>query len=105
MAGGGRAAQPGRLADGGAKRRAIDLVRRHTYARKLADLGHALAEVPPVEPALASYHLLPGVRGDLLARLGRTAEARAEFARAASLTRNARDRDLLLRRAADPAAR
>ncbi|CAM5427977.1 RNA polymerase subunit sigma-24 [Streptomyces pilosus] len=52
------------------------------------------------EPALRDYHLLPSVRGDLLARLGRTAEARAEFERAASLTRNARERDLLLRRAA-----
>ena len=50
--------------------------------------------------ALANYHLLPSVRGDLLARLGRAEEARAEFARAASLTRNARERDLLLARAA-----
>lgn len=54
------------------------------------------------DPALRDYHLLPSVRGDLLARLGRTAEARAEFERAASLTRNARERDLLLRRAAEP---
>ncbi|ANS67346.1 ECF subfamily RNA polymerase sigma factor [Streptomyces lincolnensis] len=52
------------------------------------------------EPALRDYHLLPSVRGDLLLRLGRTAEARAEFERAATLTRNARERDLLLRRAA-----
>ena len=51
------------------------------------------------EPALAHYHLLPSVRGDLLARLGRADEARAEFERAAALTRNARDRDLLLERA------
>ncbi|MER5208194.1 RNA polymerase sigma factor [Streptomyces sp. NPDC002825] len=51
------------------------------------------------EPALARYHLLPSVRGDLLARLGRTEEARAEFVRAASLTRNERERALLLRRA------
>ncbi|MFI6643963.1 RNA polymerase sigma factor [Streptomyces sp. NPDC050504] len=51
------------------------------------------------EPALAAYHLLPSVRGDLLERLGRGAEARAEFERAASLTRNARERDLLLARA------
>ncbi len=51
------------------------------------------------EPALRSYHLLPSVRGDLLERLGRVEEARAEFARAASLTRNARERDLLLQRA------
>jgi RNA polymerase sigma factor (sigma-70 family) len=52
------------------------------------------------EPALKSYHLLPSVRGDLLARLGRGEEARAEFERAAALTRNARERDLLLARAA-----
>jgi len=52
------------------------------------------------EPALQSYHLLPSVRGDLLGKLGRGAEARAEFKRAAELTRNARERDLLLQRAA-----
>ncbi|MEW2582217.1 RNA polymerase sigma factor [Streptomyces virginiae] len=52
------------------------------------------------EPALSSYHLLPSVRGDLLERLGRPREARAEFERAASLTRNERERTLLLRRAA-----
>ncbi|MEV5548932.1 sigma-70 family RNA polymerase sigma factor [Streptomyces sp. NPDC052309] len=51
------------------------------------------------EPALRDYHLLPSVRGDLLRRLGRTAEARTEFARAASLTRNERERALLTRRA------
>jgi RNA polymerase sigma-70 factor, ECF subfamily len=56
----------------------------------------ALAE----EPALRGYHLLPSVRGDLLAKLGRADEARAEFVRAASLTRNARERTLLLARAA-----
>ncbi|WP_431909606.1 RNA polymerase sigma factor [Amycolatopsis thermoflava] len=50
-------------------------------------------------PALARYHLLPTVRGDLLAKVGRLAEARAEFERAASLTRNARERDVLLARA------
>ncbi|GLY91809.1 RNA polymerase sigma factor [Actinoallomurus iriomotensis] len=52
------------------------------------------------EPALAKYHLLPSVRADLLARLGRSAEARSEYERAASLTRNARERTLLLERAA-----
>ena len=52
------------------------------------------------EPALERYHLLASVRGDLLARLGRFAEARAEFERAAALTRNARERELLLARAA-----
>lgn len=51
------------------------------------------------EPALRDYHLLPSVRGDLLLRLGRTAEARAEFARAAELTGNERERELLLHRA------
>jgi RNA polymerase sigma-70 factor, ECF subfamily len=52
------------------------------------------------EPALRGYHLLPSVRGDLLAKLGRPDEARKEFELAASLTRNTRERDLLLRRAA-----
>ena len=52
------------------------------------------------EPTLKNYHLLPSVRGDLLAKLGRNAEARAEFERAASLTRNAREREILQRRAA-----
>jgi RNA polymerase sigma factor (sigma-70 family) len=51
------------------------------------------------EPVMTSYHLLPSVRGDLLARLGRHAEARAEFERAASLTRNAREQTLLAERA------
>jgi RNA polymerase sigma factor (sigma-70 family) len=53
------------------------------------------------EPSLENYHLLPSVRGDLLAKLGRFDEARAEFERAASLTRNARERTLLLDRAAE----
>ncbi len=52
------------------------------------------------EPSLKGYHLLPSVRGDLLEKLGRAEEARAEFERAASLTQNARERELLLRRAA-----
>ena len=52
------------------------------------------------EPALKTYHLLPSVRGDLLKKLGRFDEARAEFERAASLTRNERERKLLLDRAA-----
>ncbi|MGW4009087.1 RNA polymerase sigma factor [Streptomyces sp. NPDC004763] len=59
----------------------------------------ALVDALAAEPALRDYHLLPSVRGDLLARLGRTAEAREEFERAASLTRNARERALLLHRA------
>ncbi|HKN68240.1 MAG TPA: DUF6596 domain-containing protein, partial [Gemmatimonadaceae bacterium] len=52
------------------------------------------------EPSMRNYHLLPSVRGDLLAKLGRNDEARAEFERAAGLTRNVRERALLLRRAA-----
>lgn len=51
------------------------------------------------EPALKNYHLLPAVRGDVLEKLGRHDEARAEFERAAALTQNARERDLLLGRA------
>ena len=62
--------------------------------------GLALVDTLTGEPTLKSYHLLPAVRGDLLAKLGRNDEARAEFERAASLTRNARERDLLLGRAA-----
>lgn len=54
-----------------------------------------------LEPALKSYHLLPSVRGDLLSKLGRRAEARIEFERAAALTQNVRERDLLLARARD----
>ncbi|MER8042357.1 sigma-70 family RNA polymerase sigma factor [Streptomyces sp. NPDC094032] len=64
------------------------------------EAGLALVDALAAEPALDRYHLLPSVRGDLLARLGREAEARAEFARAAELTRNERERALLLRRAA-----
>jgi len=61
--------------------------------------GIALVDALCEEPSLASYHLLPSVRGDLLAKLGRLAEAREEFFRAASLTRNAREKALLLERA------
>ncbi|MGW0118210.1 RNA polymerase sigma factor [Streptomyces sp. NPDC003327] len=61
----------------------------------------ALVDALAAEPALARYHLLPSVRGDLLARLGRTTEARAEFERAATLTRNASERSLLRARAAE----
>ncbi|MFF2143955.1 RNA polymerase sigma factor [Kitasatospora sp. NPDC058190] len=59
-----------------------------------------LVDALAAEPALRDYHLLPSVRGDLLARLGRAAEARAEFERAAGLTRNERERELLRERAA-----
>ncbi|QTR01700.1 RNA polymerase sigma factor [Saccharothrix algeriensis] len=63
-------------------------------------VGLELADELLDEPALKDYHLLPSVRGDLLAKLGRPAEARAEFERAAAMTRNARERALLLDRAA-----
>jgi len=62
--------------------------------------GLEVLEPLSAEPALADYHLLPAVRGDLLAKLGRRDEARAEFERAAALTKNARERNLLLERAA-----
>jgi RNA polymerase sigma factor (sigma-70 family) len=61
--------------------------------------GLALADAVAASAALEGYHLLPSVRGDLLARLGRHGEARAEFQRAAALTRNEAERALLLRRA------
>ena len=54
------------------------------------------------EPSLRGYHLLPSARGDLLERLGRMGEARAEFERAAGMTRNEREREVLLARAAGP---
>ncbi|MFI5630890.1 RNA polymerase sigma factor [Streptomyces sp. NPDC051664] len=63
------------------------------------EAGLVLVDAVAGDPALAAYHLLPSVRGDLLARLGRADEARAEFVRAAALTRNARERALLLARA------
>jgi RNA polymerase sigma factor (sigma-70 family) len=63
--------------------------------------GLALVDALVEEPALRSYHLLPSVRGDLLRKLGRHAEAQAEFERAAALTRNQPERDLLLARAAE----
>ena len=62
--------------------------------------GLALVDALTAEPSLEGYHLLPSVRGDLLAKLGRFDEARDEFERAASLTRNGRERQLLLERAA-----
>jgi predicted RNA polymerase sigma factor len=60
--------------------------------------GLELVDTLASEPSLKAYHLLPSVRGDLLFKLSRFAEARAEFERAASLTRNARERELLLGR-------
>ena len=61
--------------------------------------GLALVDGLTSEPALREYHLLPSVRGDLLKKLGRLEEARVEFERAAALTRNTRERELLLDRA------
>ena len=63
------------------------------------EVGLALVDELVAEPVLKGYHLLPSVRGDLLVKLGRLAEARAEFERAAALTRNGRERALLLDRA------
>jgi RNA polymerase sigma-70 factor (ECF subfamily) len=65
------------------------------------EAGLRLVDAIGKDPALKNYHLLPGVRGDLLVKLGRHKEAKAEFERAASLTRNERERALLLKRAAE----
>ncbi|MGH8082614.1 MAG: RNA polymerase sigma factor [Lysobacter sp.] len=62
--------------------------------------GLQLADTLVDEPSMKHYHLLPTVRGDLLFKLGRRAEARVEFERAAALTRNEREREMLLARAA-----
>jgi predicted RNA polymerase sigma factor len=69
------------------------------------DAGLELVNALTAEPSLKGYHLLPSVRGDLLAKLGRFEEAKTECERAASLTRNARERELLLERAREFAAR
>ena len=61
--------------------------------------GLELVDALKDDPILKNYHLLPSVRGDLLKRLGRSEEARAEFEHAAAITRNARERTLLLERA------
>ncbi|GAB4455793.1 MAG: RNA polymerase sigma factor [Anaerolineae bacterium] len=66
--------------------------------------GLEIVDALASEPSLQNYHLLPGVRGDLLTRLGRFSEARAEFERAAQLTRNARESALLIERARQLAA-
>jgi predicted RNA polymerase sigma factor len=65
-----------------------------------AAAGLELVDELSSDPSLEGYHLLPSVRGDLLSKLGRNGEARVEFERAASLTRNDRERALLLERAA-----
>ena len=62
--------------------------------------GLALVDPLASEPSLKAYHLLPSVRGDFLFKLGRFDEARVEFERAASLTRNAREQALLMERVA-----
>ncbi len=75
----------------------------HAVAVSMADgpqAGLTLVDALASEPSLARYHLLPSVRADLLYKLGRHPEARTEFERAAALTRNTRERDLLLSRAA-----
>ena len=77
--------------------RRVESCRRRGHGGRAA--AGARAGGPPVdEPSMRRYPFLPGVRGDLLAKLGRLDEARVEFERAASLTRNRRERDLLLAR-------
>jgi RNA polymerase sigma factor (sigma-70 family) len=79
----------------------VELNRAVAVSRALGPAaGLTLVDALTAEPSLRAYHLLPAVRGDLLQRLDRFAEARGEFERAASLTRNARERTLLLDRAA-----
>lgn len=83
----------------------VDLNR--AVAVSMADGPHAalaLVDALADEPALRHYHLLPSVRGDLLHKLGRGEEARDEFEKAAGMTRNVRERELLLRRAAESGA-
>ena len=63
------------------------------------EAGLAIVDALMDEPSLKNYHLLPSVRGDLLAKLGRRDEARSEFERAAEMTRNTREKELLLSRA------
>jgi RNA polymerase sigma-70 factor, ECF subfamily len=65
------------------------------------EAGLRIVDALRAEPVLKDYHLLPSVRGDLLAKLGRADEARAEFERAAAMTQNERERALLLRRATE----
>jgi RNA polymerase sigma factor (sigma-70 family) len=84
----------------------VELNRAVAYAMAFGPArGLELVDGLMSEPSLRGYHLLPGVRGDLLSKLGRFDEARVEFERAAALTRNARERQLLLDRAAACASR
>ncbi|MDE3215718.1 MAG: RNA polymerase sigma factor [Gemmatimonadota bacterium] len=79
----------------------VELNRAVAYAMAFGPAeGLAIVDAVAGDQALANYHLLPSVRGDFLYKLGRFREARAEFERAASLTANARERELLLGRAA-----
>jgi RNA polymerase sigma factor (sigma-70 family) len=79
----------------------VELNRAVAYAMAFGPAaGLEIVDAIASEPSLQSYHLLPSVRGDFLFKLGRRAEARAEFERAAALTRNTREHDLLLARAA-----
>ncbi|HUX33420.1 MAG TPA: RNA polymerase sigma factor [Gemmatimonadaceae bacterium] len=81
----------------------VELNRAVAYAMAFGPAeGLAIVDAIAGDPALAGYHLLPSVRGDFLFKLGRFAEARAEFERAASLTANARERSMLMARAAAP---
>ena len=78
----------------------VDLNRAVAYSMAFGPAaGLEIAAKLMSEPVLESYHLLPSVRADFLAKLGRFAEARAELQRAVSLTRNTRERTLLLDRA------
>jgi RNA polymerase sigma factor (sigma-70 family) len=78
----------------------VELNRAVAYAVAFGPAaGLEVIDTVASEPSLKSYHLLPSVRGDFLFKLGRSSEAQAEFERAASLTRNARERQLLLDRA------
>lgn len=79
----------------------VELNRAVALSMALGPLaGLEVVDALKEDGALDGYHLLPSVRGDLLARLGRMEEARAELEQAASLTKNARERALLLERAA-----
>jgi predicted RNA polymerase sigma factor len=69
------------------------------------DAGLELVDALVSSGSLPEYHLLPAVRGDLLSKLGRDEEARAEFTRAASMTQNSRERGMLLARAVDVSGR
>ena len=74
---------------------AFKLLVIRSFFEYLRAAGLELVDALRSEPSLKTYHLLPSVRGDLLAKLGRFEEARPEFERAASLAHNARERDLL----------